>query len=114
MPEEPARFDLLAQHVPRHACREGRIALLLEAAHALRSGNPVSGAAGKLLGNALLDWLQLGGKLEQRLRISKRGSHDNVPRVVARLQVQTAAEDPADSDRFALAFRSSPMNDNGE
>jgi hypothetical protein len=77
--------DLLAQNVPRGSTREDRIVLLIAAAYALQTGAPVPPAAARLLGDALMDWLQNGGRLEHRLKVSRRGDHNNVPRLAARL-----------------------------
>src|SRR5450631_3445660 len=91
-PRTGPAVDLLSQRVPPGATREDRVALLIVAANALRNGEPVPAAAGRLLGDALDDWLRTGGSLERRLRVGLRGSHDNIPRVVARLAVAAAEQ----------------------
>jgi hypothetical protein len=106
--------DLLAQCPPPGSTREDRVALLVAAARALRAGEPVSATAGRLLGNALLDWLRHGGNFAQRLKVNRRGDHNNVPRIVARLAVETAEQGRIEGETFVLTVPSSPMSDNEE
>jgi hypothetical protein len=101
--------DLLAQCLP--ATREDRIEALVAAAHALRNGEPVHVGTGRLLGDALLDWLNTGGNLGRRLGVAKRGSHYTVPSIVAKLKVEAANQEDGSREVFTMKVRSSNDDD---
>jgi hypothetical protein len=105
--------DLLAQCAPPEPTREDRIRLLLAVAVALRAGDPVPVGTGRILGDALLDWLCTGGNLGRRLGVAKRGSHYTVHSIVAKLKVDVADQDSGNSEVFTMKVRSSNDDDIG-
>jgi len=90
--------------------------MLVEAADALRSGRPVSNTAARLLGAALSQWLERGGAFGQCAKVSRRGDHNTVSRIVARLNVDAVERDRdrvAGGVPFSLRVRSSSDEDGG-
>jgi len=70
--------------VPGALTREGRVALVHEAAAALLDGRAPRPEAAIFLGSALHHWLARGGSLERDyLRVHQRGSHLTPQRLAA-------------------------------
>jgi hypothetical protein len=74
--KRPAPRFCIATRPPRRFDREGRVALLGEAAQALLDGRMPDDEARLFLAGALTAWLQRGGSLERDfLRVVKAKSH---------------------------------------
>ena len=78
------RYEVVPLQAPAHD-RQRRVAWLLDVKDALLAGKVASPDAARFLGEALRDWLDHGGRLEDRLGTTgERGSHTTVAALAKR------------------------------
>lgn len=103
---DAALVAVLRGRAPRKYDRQGRVALIAEAARALLDDKMPSLEAAQFLGGALLAWLERGGSLERDyLKVAAKAGSHHTPAALWQALPETG------SSRGAPGAESSPMID---